>query len=234
MSGFDPAVTPSYVAIQPPWAADAYTYAPGEPSDGLVAVPAWPGDIESMPYVTPYGGLEPMPYVFPEESVAPMPQAWPSAPASTPPALEPITVEEPVERPTTGDYVGHGVKGYILPSILAGGLMGTLGASMAPSGAKAATFGVHLVGGALSGVIAGAGMGLLVAASSPRPGDDLQARYALAGAGFGAATGALFPGSISRPVSIGINAIGGAIMGYFIGRTAPGTESAEPEPQSAV
>lgn len=115
-----------------------------------------------------------------------------------------------------GEHVAHGAKSLIVPSLLGGVLSGALAAGTASS-FKGLAFASRLVGATAVGIAGGAATGLLVAASSPKDGDSLAARYSTAGAVAGAATGAMLPGGLNRGLSAGVNAAGMAVLGWFVG-----------------
>lgn len=117
-----------------------------------------------------------------------------------------------------GDYIGEGARGFLLPSLVGGVVSGALAAAAARgTGLGGLAFGSRVMSSVALGLATGAGAGLLVAASSPRPGDSLAARYAVAGGLLGAAGGATYPGGASRATSALLGAVTGAIVAGFTG-----------------
>lgn len=129
---------------------------------------------------------------------------------------EPATASRGVGDLTIGDHVRHGTTSMVLPSVLAGALTGAIASSRAPMG-KGVAFSTYFALTALGGIASGAAMGLLAGATTPEDGDNLTARYAIAGGLVGLASGAVFPAGMSRPVSAIISGVSNAVMGGIIG-----------------
>ncbi len=135
---------------------------------------------------------------------------------------EPVEAEPPVDKLgqlTAGDHIKHGAKTMIVPGIIGGVVSGALVASAGPHHLKGAVFTGRAVNAAIGTVMTGAAAGLLVAASSPKDGDSLRARYAVAGGLLGAASGAMHAarGSVSLGAGVAIGTAATAAMGWFIG-----------------
>lgn len=164
---------------------------------------------------------EPEPEFDPSIYVAP-PTAWGEEPALG--AVEHSYVEPPDTDLGFGDHVGGATEAMMLPGLVTGGVSGVLAASRMPGNRTTGFLGAGLAtaGGI---ILQGAAMGALVGATSPDAEDDLSARYAVAGGVVGAASGAMFPGRISRGASIAAGAVTTGVLGWFAGRGLDRRES---------
>jgi hypothetical protein len=197
---------PPYVAGQLPdprreWQDPGIWTPPAQDLDRPRGVVLAPSIVPGLDWITggPYHEIGPRRV----PDTAPVPEMAPSEPA----------------RPlTTSDYISEGAKGFLLPSLVGGTVAGVLAAASARgSGLGGLLFAQRVIGNVALGVATGAGAGLLVAATSPKAGDDLAARYAVAGGLLGAVGGAAFPGGTSRAFSAALGAVSGAIVAGFTG-----------------
>lgn len=184
---------------------------------------ALPQPWEAQP-VTPY---EPQPRYLDELAVEPWQYDLPLPPGQVPlgtpgfePALRTPTADAAsaptVEQLDSGDHVAHGARSMVVPGLL-GGMVGGAFAAGAAHASRGAVFASHAAKGVVGGVATGAAMGLLVAASSPDDGDDLGARYAVAGGAIGVTAGLVSSRGAGAGLNTAVAAGTNAVLGWFIG-----------------
>lgn len=146
------------------------------------------------------------------------PHGRPEPSVQVQPVMPPPPDPGDISELTVGDHVLGGAKGFLLPAIVGGAFSGAIAAAaLRGTGGSGAAFATRFLGNSALGIATGAAAGLLVAASAPKEGDSLAARYAVAGGAIGAATGAMFPGGPSRALAATFSAASGAIIAAFVG-----------------
>lgn len=213
-------------ALPQPWEPQSVTpYEPQSHYYDEFAVEPWQYELPVPPTpegLVPWepstgGGMAPTPWDGqPPKVPLPGEPGWPGLDvALDPPApgTTPTTAREPLGA---GDHVGHGARSMVVPGLL-GGMIGGAFAAGAAQELKGLTFAAHTAKGLAGGIATGAAMGLLVAASSPTGGDDLGARYAVAGGAIGVTAGLLFNRGAGAGMNTAITAGTNAVLGWFIG-----------------
>lgn len=221
-------------ALPQPWEPQAVTpYEPQPRFHDEFAVEPWQYDMPAPPDQLPWDpGMGGAP--IGEQQEVPVPHGplpgepgWPGLDVTLDPSVvttPPPAAREPIDA---GDHVSHGAKSMVVPGLL-GGMIGGAFAAGAAQQFKGATFAAHAAKGVLGGVATGAAMGLLVAASSPVEGDDLGARYAVAGGALGVASGLMFNRGAGAGTSAAITAGSNALLGWFIGNRLEARTGGQP------